>query len=284
MEEDPAWLEIYMGLPCKNSIGAEGIGMYLQLKRSIGLKYLQPYTDKKTIRKVVAGKLVTGNNEEETKFFELLKLMTGYFERVAPRWAPREELSFVDGLLRNPKMVNCVLDTHECQKYVAGELVQEWRKHLKGDPIFTFVPGKGFRIGKFKANYQMEYHDRCFVDMKEKHRFDVIYHVIRALGPGDVYIVANESQAAQFNEEFVKLSARFDEPSVMKEMSAGWATVKIRLNPRFRSVHKTKDLIIVVDSAVPKEVYHRTNIFVVYLRTEIEKNNLDWSNIPNGTP
>lgn len=140
------WCEIYKDFPCKSSVVAEAIGMYLQLKRSIGLHYLQPHTDNDTIRNVVVGKVLSGLEEEDTKFFELLRVMIGYFKRVAPRRVPREELSFVDGLLRNPKVMKHI-GTYEEQTFIIHDVVKKWKPHLSGDPIFTIMPEKRNVIG-----------------------------------------------------------------------------------------------------------------------------------------
>ena len=45
LETTVVWCELYQDFTCKSSVAAEAIGMYLQLKRSIGLNYLQLYTD-----------------------------------------------------------------------------------------------------------------------------------------------------------------------------------------------------------------------------------------------
>jgi hypothetical protein len=36
------------------------------------------------------------------------------------------------------------------------------------------------------------YHDTCFVAIKEKNQFDVIYHVMHALSPADVHVITNK--------------------------------------------------------------------------------------------
>jgi hypothetical protein len=140
------WCEIYRDFPSRNSVAAEATGMYLQLRRSIGLNYLKAHTDSNTIRKVVVGKLIAGNSEEETKLFKLLQVLTGYFRRVVPRWVPREEVKFVDGLLRNPKVMNRIGD-FENGMLLTRNVVNDWKPHLRGDPIFTIIPGKGISLG-----------------------------------------------------------------------------------------------------------------------------------------
>ena len=58
------WCEIYKDFTCKSSVAAEAIGMYLQLKRSIGLNYLQPHTDNE---KCFVGEVLAGLTDCHTQ-------------------------------------------------------------------------------------------------------------------------------------------------------------------------------------------------------------------------
>jgi hypothetical protein len=64
------------------------------------------------------------------------------------------------------------------------------------------------------------YHDTCFVAIKEKNQFDVIYHVMHALSPADVHIITNKAQVEQLSDEFKKLSEIFD-VLITREESVG---------------------------------------------------------------
>ena len=133
------WCEIYKDFTCKSSVAAEAIGMYLQLKRSIGLNYLQPHTDNDTIRNVITGKVLVGLTEKDTKFW------LGTWTE-CPRQVPHEELSFVDGLLRNPKVMKHI-GNFGAEKFITHDVVKQWVPNLKGYPIFSIMPGKRCIIG-----------------------------------------------------------------------------------------------------------------------------------------
>lgn len=89
-----------------NSVEAEALAMCLLLKTTIKLSILslEVCTNCDLFARVVQGDMVYQSNEMKEslwKLYHLLSVMVGYFEELLCRWCSRDNIVFVDSLIRS---------------------------------------------------------------------------------------------------------------------------------------------------------------------------------------
>jgi hypothetical protein len=120
------------------------------------------------------------------------------------------------------------------------------------------------------------------VAVEEKGKVDGLYHVILGLCPANIHIITNLAQGDNLFGEIKKLSDMF-EILLTREENTFFTIFKMRGIPRYRDRENTRDLVIVLDSSVPKESYIKNEAFTVFLVSESEKENIGCE-IPKFSP
>ncbi|KAJ1298962.1 hypothetical protein BS78_01G494600 [Paspalum vaginatum] len=181
--------EIYHEVPCGSPVEAEIKAMFLQLKSGVSLGYLQPCTDNYDVYRVMKGELQ--GIEGLAVLCQLLRGMRAQYKGLMPRWVPREELSFVDGLMREGKLKISAEGRNNI--FATYALIRKWSRELSGEPIFD-LRGKQPSVRPPKGKLPV-FQNKYYMEVEEEGKVDAVFHICYALKPVRVHIVTKNFKA-----------------------------------------------------------------------------------------
>lgn len=280
--------EVFSDLECSSSNEAEIHAALALLYKAEELKIrkLHLWTDSRTAATVLTGELSIPRDHAHRDFYLTLRAMRKRFSWLVVTWKPRELMVFPDELAEFAKSPGCDLRTSQTFA------MEKWSGHLRGLPVYRieWTNKTATAVRKFKnvildeQLYGTNGPDVYFVEVEEGCKLDCLMALKQTLKPSKLKVSLNNymEKSDSFKEQLGTLVHKKSRLDFCSELYSTFTS-----NSRHKgsvhgacntstigSVNRTppsRDLVVVLDYSVPKEVYHKRGAFHVVLVTPSER-------------